>query len=485
MIQLRLYQKEARYQCNTLQNAKRHPCLVMPTGSGKTKTTVKIIEDRIKLNRRVYVITPQIEIFNQWMIDLYNAKLNPGYINSEGVRGSSRMVYVCMPLSLVNILHMVPESIYPDEIITDEAHHSAADSWEKIYNYFPDATRLGLTATPLRTDGKGLDHLYTDIVQTTNRKHLIDNEWSAKPLIIVPEEYHIKVPIKNGDYDPVAQAELLGEPKIIGNVLKKYSEIFSGLPVLVACSTYNHAKKMKESFQNDGWQWDHIHSKLQYHERRSMLKKIANGMLNGLCTVGVGVEGLDIPGLYGLIWLRRTLSLTIYLQFNGRILRPFPGKKYGIILDSVGNTFIHGMPDALRKWELSGKCNNVDPHGDILEKQPQMKICPVCGVINALELTICHFCGTDLTDSNISKKRERKIPVMIDGELVVLQDGESQKLKDRVEKIKAEQNIKIEEKKKREEELICISDNQKKSYIKDNLFKNRRKLFTDTLDNFM
>ena len=63
MIQLRDYQNEARYQCNTLINAKRHPVLVMSTGSGKTKTACVIIEDQIKINKRIFVLCPQIEIF--------------------------------------------------------------------------------------------------------------------------------------------------------------------------------------------------------------------------------------------------------------------------------------------------------------------------------------------------------------------------------------------------------------------------------------
>lgn len=481
MIRLRPYQNKARYGCNALLNARRHPCYVCPTGGGKTKTSTIIIQDRNNLKRRVYVLTPQVEIFEQWMKDLTLAGLDPGYINSEGIKGANRMVYVCMPLSLVNILHLVPEHIWPDEIITDESHHSAADSWERIYSFFPDATRMGLTATPQRTDGHGLDHLYTDIVDTVSMKELIQQGFLAKPLTIVPEEYHMKVPIKNGDYDPKLQADLLGKPKIVGNVLEHYSDLFGGLPVLVACSTYDHAKRMTKAFQDAGWQWDHIHSKLPSYDRKSMLRKIGSGKLNGLCTVGIGVEGMDIPGLYGLIWLRRTLSLTIFLQFNGRVLRPMSGKKYGIILDPVGNTFIHGMPDAHRTWDLRGIAQEKEPRNSLDEEAPVMRICPGCRTANAVELTHCWFCGCDL-----SIKRKTKIPQMVDGELVIIEDeGTAQKLRDRVEHLKAEQQQHVDEEKRKEENLEELTSSGKASVIKDNLFGGKRKLFNDTIKNFL
>jgi superfamily II DNA or RNA helicase len=480
MIQLRDYQNEARYQTNTLINAKRHSVVVMPTGSGKTKTGCVIIDDQTKLRKLIFVLTPQEEIFNQWRTDLTNYNQNPGYINQEGIKGINRNVYVCMPLSLCNILQMIPENLYPDIIITDECHHSAAASWEKIYKYFNKAVRVGLTATPQRTDGKGLDHLYTDIVQTTNMQELIDNGHLCKPFIIVPEEYKINVPIKNGDYDPVAQAELLGDNRIIGDVIEKYSHVFMGLPVLVACATFEHAQIMTEAFKKAGWQWDHIHSNLHYLDRRKMLRKIKAGELNGLCTVGIGVEGLDIPGLFGLIWLRRTLSLTIYLQFTGRVLRPMKGKKYGIIIDPVGNTFIHSYPEIQRNWTLKGRLKD-DENAELSEKVI-MKLCPFCRTPNNPENTHCHFCGTDM-----SKKMERgRLPVVVDGELVIL-DNEitAEKIKAYAADLQAKQQEKIEAHAQKESELITLNNYQKVNIIKDNLFKNKRKEFVETVKEWL
>ena len=257
MLTLRPYQTDARYQLNALLNASRHPVFVSPTGTGKTKTATAVIADRVSIGRRVFVLVPSVEIFTQWITDLSDADLNQGYINDEGMKGRNRSVYVCMAQSLVNILDRIPEAAWPDEIFTDECHHSAANTWETIYTFFDRATRCGLTATPERLDGKGLDHLYTDIVQTITMREAIDAGYLAKPLPIVPQKYLDKHDIPTADIDSgaglEAQAAKLGKLEIIGDVIESYTRIFHGRPVLVACATFGHAELMAAKFCDAGW----------------------------------------------------------------------------------------------------------------------------------------------------------------------------------------------------------------------------------------
>jgi DNA repair protein RadD len=475
---LRDYQLDARYQINTLLNASRHPLYVAPTGTGKTKTAVAVIQDRIKLNRRIFILTPQEEIFSQWQKELSVQGINAGYIDSKGIQGRDRMVYVCMPMSLLNIIHLLPRSIYPDEIITDECHHSGAKTYEQIYLHFQESCRLGLTATPYRGDNRPLGKYYTDIISTTTMAESINNGHLCKPLIIVPELYSINIPLQNGDYDVQMQAEQLGTTKIIGDVIKHYGEIFAGLPVLVACSTYKHAELMTAEFVKAGWIFEHIHSKLSDGDRKRMIREIRSGKLNGLCTVGIGIEGMDLPGLYGLIWMRRTMSLTIYLQFIGRVLRPLAGKEYGIIIDGVGNCFIHGRPELDRQWSLES-----DYKPDEGEKAPRMRICPACGVMNAFENLKCHICGSDLAAEN--EKNKRKLPTMVDGRLVVLDsiDG-AEWLANRIQQKKVENEILIETEKKIE--LQEVSKTDKMKILSKNLTgKKISSIFSETLKNYI
>ena len=487
-LQLRPYQTDARYQINALLNASRHPVFVSPTGTGKTKTTTAIIADRVSIGRRVFVLVPSVEIFTQWMTDLSDAGLNPGYIKSENgmsrMRGQNRSVYVCMAQSLVNMLDRVPEKLWPDEIFTDECHHSAAGTWEAIYSFFPDATRCGLTATPERLDGKGLDHLYTDIVQTITMKEAIDAGYLAKPLPIVPQKYLDANDIPTPDIDSSAgleaQAAKLGKLQIIGDVIESYTRIFHGKPVLVACATYGHAELMAEKFVDAGWNFEHIHSKLQKQERRRMLRGIRAGTIHGLCTVGIGIEGMDIPGLYGLIWLRRTRSLTIYLQFIGRVLRPLPGKTYGVILDPVGNLFLHGFPEADRVWHLEGR---GDDSGQGEPPEVPMRICPWCGVANNPENERCHFCGMQLLDEDgnrVTKKRE--LPSFVEGRLIaVTSDGDRQAVEDAIiHDVDASTDAQKTDKKK---EATVLTKGEKKDILLQGIFagRERRPLFNEAI----
>ena len=433
MFTLRDYQEDARHLVNIEMNQHRHPVFVSPTGTGKTKTAVAIIADRIRLGGRVYVLVPQIEIFGQWVRDLQGAGLRTGMIRDGKVIGLNRDVYVVMPLTLVNMLRYIPKGIWPTDIVTDECHHSEASSWQCIYDFFPDAVRLGLTATPKRTDGLPLSNTYDGIVSTITMREAVRRGFLAKPLCIVPERFALDVPVVNGDYDQKAQARLLGRPSVIGDVIGMYGQVFLGRPCIVACCSFEHAAQMTEEFRAAGWNFEHIHSNLADDARKSIIRRVREGRLNGICTVGIGIEGMDIPGLYGLIWLRRTMSVTIYLQFCGRVLRPMEGKEYGIILDPVGNVFIHGFPDAERRWTLDGTS------GEPEEDRPV--ICSVCGAANPSGNVLCDVCGADLSAGDgetvtVAGGRKRRLPSVVDGRLVVMDEDGMQDIRAKVEEMR-------------------------------------------------
>ncbi len=479
----RQYQLQARRQINVLLNATRHPVYLAPCGTGKTYVAAAVIADRITLKRRVFILVPQIEIFDEWMRVLSEHRLNPGYINDEGVRGKDRGVYVCMSLSLVNLLSVLPESLYPDEIITDEMQHSLAASWEQIYRFFPHATRLGLTATLYHGSLRSFEHLYTDVVSTISKSQAIAEGFITKPLLICPEDYAIHVPKNGDDYDTEAQAAILGKPKIVGNVIDFYSRTFEGKPVIVPCSTYEHSKMMVEAFNEAGWKFEHLHSGLGKHERKKILRSVANGTINGICTVGIGIEGMSIPNLWGSLWLRKTLSPIIWTQFNGRPERILEGRDYYICADFVGNSVIHGMPDRDLFWSLEQE--NADLPDEPDDDRPVMIMCWNCGVMNSGLNVECHFCGADLADEEGGKRRTDRIPAMVDGKLVVVEsDGQARAIDIRSEGIKLQQQEQREI--AAQTELREIPDSEKAAILHKGLFEgNRRKLFSEAVKDWL
>ena len=135
-ITLRPYQEKARYWVNQQLNNKKNPLLVIPTGGGKSPTSAQIAEDRIILNKKLLVLVPQYELFNQMLIDYKN--MNPGYIDDSGINGKNRNIYICMVQSLEKMLNYIPEKFCNqfNEIIIDEAHFSNAQTWTNIFNHF-------------------------------------------------------------------------------------------------------------------------------------------------------------------------------------------------------------------------------------------------------------------------------------------------------------------------------------------------------------
>lgn len=485
------HQQKARHKMNQILNRGMNPVFLAPCGTGKTFTSALLIQDRIKQGRRVYILVPQIEIFGQWLDELHNHGLNPGYINDEGMKGRDRMVYVCMTMSLVNLLPMIPEKLWPDEIIIDEVQHMLASSWIEIADYFRrnnNARLIGLTATLYHGSGGSFTPFFDEIVQTITKPEAIAMGSITKPVAIVPQDMLAKydIPIVGDDYDTAEQARILGSTSIVGDVIETYELTFTGKPVLVACATHEHAKSMTKYFNAAGWRFEHIHSGLPKHVRARMLREVAEQKINGLCTVGIGIEGMSIKGLFGILWLRRTLSPIIWTQFNGRAERLFPGKKYAFIVDFVGNTFIHGLPDKERTWTLEGGELPADE-----PTAPKMIRCPYCGVMNAAINIECHFCGRSMIDDdadNERKKNGRKLPTMVDGEMVALTDRGVEHVKATAEKNKEE--IEEQERKKKEYEMRnegrILSREEKADILRKNLFTGRKKgMFGDAVKGFM
>lgn len=509
-------QSEARYIANTMLNAHISSVFVSPCGTGKTFTTTEIIKDRIALRKRIYVLVPQLEIMTQWQDELTEAGLNPGYVNDEGMRGKDRSVYVCMYQSLVGMLSMIPESLYPDEIIIDETQHILCNSIKTICTHFGKATRLGLTATLYHNSGETFKPWFTEFFQTISKKDAIANHYITEPISIVPEDYlkDIEIPDLGKEYDMDKQAEALGKTRIIGDMIETYERLFNGNPVIVPCATIKQASEIRKMFCDVGWNFEHVHSDgMSKSERKRIISGIASQKIHGLCTVGIGVEGLSIKGLWGVLWACRTKSPIRWTQFNGRAERIYPGKRYALIVDFVGNTLIHGMPSDERKWDLDGK-ELEQP-----EDMPAMVKCPDCGVYNSSMNTECHWCGADLTEDGKKdgtcrrcrnwkhgecttplffdemwlleegcegfQKKGRSLPAMIDGELVAITtDGEKHRLKERVREKKETIVTAREQEEEERMKLEKIDGVEKRKILKEGLFTDsgRRSLFLEALE---
>jgi superfamily II DNA or RNA helicase len=294
-------------------------------------------------------------------------------------------VIVAMVQSLASKISRIVE---PDMLIIDEAHHATAGTYRKIAAAWPNARVLGVTATPQRTDGKGLDETFDKMVFGPSPSALIaDGYLSRMRYLALPQTVDLSgVASRSGDYALEQLASAMDQRRITGDAEAHYRKHLAGRPAIAFCATVAHAEHVAEQFAEAGWNAASVDGSMAPDERARRIAAIGNGGLNVLTSCEIVSEGTDIPSVAGAILLRPTQSLIVYLQQVGRVLRPKPDGSVAVILDHVGNVFRHGMPDSEREWSLAGipkkdKPPAVRQCGECYAVFPPAAVCPECGAV--------------------------------------------------------------------------------------------------------
>lgn len=400
MIKLRDYQEKG---VNEIRNAykmgRRRPLYVAPTGAGKTVIFSYISQNAAHKNKRVLILTHRIEILKQTSKALTNFGQTHGLINSKYRLSTKELIQVASIDSLPKKSKHF-ESF--DLIVIDEAHHAVAKKWRRALDCFPDALVLGVTATPIRTDGKGLgDHVggvFDSLILGPSIRSLIDSGYLVEPKIYRSKNMVdlSSVPMDaDGDYDSEALEIEMTKPKIVGDAVAEYASKCPGDPAIVFCVSIKAANETAEAFRKAGFLAYAVDGKMDDARREALIAGLANGRVQVLTSCDIISEGTDIPKVACISMLRPTASLSMYLQMIGRGLRPSEGKDACIVFDHVGNTIRHGMPDSEWEWSLDAKPKKKKkPKKETQEEEPDVKVkqCPQCYRIHALKPN-CPACG--------------------------------------------------------------------------------------------
>lgn len=407
-MKLRPYQEELINK--TRESLRRHGRVLMqaPTGAGKTAITVFMMGRAAEQGKRSMFLVHQNELLAQTSRSLWQQKLEHGMIAS-GKRISKLPAQVASVQTLVNRLDKYPE---PDLIIIDECHRSAAKTYQKVLDAYPSALVIGLTATPQRTDGKGLDSTYNDLVVGPSVRQLIDAGYLCDYEIFAPPNTIdlSEVKTKMGDYDRKQLAEQVDKPTITGDAVATYKKHAMGKRAAVMCINIKHAEHVMESYRAAGVPAEMLEGKMTNKEREAVLDRLRSGETLVVTAVNLLIEGLDVPSIEVVQWLRPTKSLIIYMQGNGRGFRPAENKERLIILDQVGNWQMHGLPDDERAWSLEGKKKGRKPKD---EDEPDVHVqqCKACFHIFRSGVSNCPKCGEKV---ELRKKAEIEV---VEGEL--------------------------------------------------------------------
>lgn len=370
--------------------------LVAPTGTGKTRMAIRIMQGAIHQGNRCWFIVHRRELCRQTSRALWDAKVEHGMIMSGKTRSPS-MAQVGTVITAANHIKKLPIEMRPRVIIFDECHRSVSTSYQKIIEACPDAFIIGLTATPERTDGRGLGEVYSDIVKVAEMDWLIEKGYLSPYRLIgpacAPDLSGVK--IKGGDYDERQLTSIMDKPKITGDAIKAYRDFANGKRCMVFCVSIAHSEHTCEQYNAAGIKAEHIDGTHTDAQREAVLNRFKKGETLVLCSVQLAIEGLDIPAVEVVQQLRPTQSVIVYLQSIGRGLRVEEDKKELIILDQVENWLRHGLPCDEREWSLSGRKKNKREKND---NEPDLKVqqCKNCFHIFRIGPTSCPNCNENI-----------------------------------------------------------------------------------------
>lgn len=303
--------------------------------------------------------------------------------------------------------------------VQDEAHHVLkANKWGKAAEMFPNARGLGVTATPVRADGKGLgrhhDGLFDYMVHGPGMRDLISMKYLADYRVFAPPsdiDFDSLKTGSDGDWTKPSVKAAVRKSKVVGDVVKHYQKIARGKLGITFATDVQTATDIAAKFNANRVPAAVVTAETPAPERVQILRRFRRRELLQLVNVDLFGEGFDVPAVEVVSMARPTQSFGLFCQQFGRALRP-DGDKVAIIIDHVGNIIRHGLPDAKRTWTLDRRERNVKKEAD--PDVIPVKACPFCMAVYERIYKACPYC------SHTPKPMARSGPEYVDGDLTEL-----------------------------------------------------------------
>lgn len=363
---LRDYQQEAKVKIFGQWDVVDSVMFQMPTGTGKTRLFTSIIRDinlnSLRIHRRegILIIAHRTELIEQIGESLNRYRIPHGII-AGAFKDKRDLMLPVQVASVQTITHpsnrQLAEKFNASFIIIDEAHHAIANSYTRLWEFYPNAKKLGVTATPWRMDGRGFHGNFDVLLPSMSIKDFMAKGWLA------PYQYY-SVPLHNsickdidaineygvdGDYKTSRLEEIVDTAKIRAQLLDSYFQFVSGKKGIIYSISKVHSKHICQQYKDAGIRIADIDSETPSALRKHIVQDFKNGEIDILVNVDIFSEGFDCPNLEFVQLARPTRSLVKYIQQVGRGLRK-NGDKQCLILDNVGMYGRFGLPDDDRPW---------------------------------------------------------------------------------------------------------------------------------------
>ena len=376
--------------------------LQLPTGAGKTVIMGKMIQECIKKNKKCIFVVHRVELANQSKKIFESFNLQPVMLSNfskfqkRAVKINYNLV-IAMAQTLVNCKFHLENY---DLIIFDEAHHCPAKTWKKIITKTSEKTyTIGMTATPIRSDNKGLKTIYDILLSPYSIKELIKEtvlcDYDIVSLDVEVEKFFEETEEKN---------------QIFGDIRYHFLKYCKNKQTIIFCPNLFFSKKLAEMLQEEGIKIKHIDCNSDPEERKKIIEEYRKNKIQVLTNMDLISEGFDVPQTSCVMMLRNTDSLALYLQQIGRCLRKKNDGGKAIIIDMVGNVFKHGLPCGKREWSLK-----YGVRGENSNAAKEFKKCAKCQVL-LISGMICKVCGYDnsilYAGNEIVERKEVKLKLI-------------------------------------------------------------------------
>ena len=376
---LRDYQIEI---CESVREAfknYRSVMMQMPTGTGKTVVLASLVQQFLdkSLERRdqhcqVLIVAHRIELTEQMGEHLKRYGIEYGVIAGGRKTKEAEPVIVASIQTLSSKLSSLSSILSPSLIIIDEAHHAVAKTYRQLWDVWPEARFLGLTATPYRLSGEGFTDLFDVLVDSWSMKRFIAEGWlSAFDYYSIRPDSDDQKLIDNlkkrgadGDFQMKELHDTLDVTPCIERLFESFEQFAFDMKGIVYAIDIAHAEHIAEYYREQGVNALALSSKTDMKERKEAVEAfrassvivhhqlLKDKPIQVLVSVDLFSEGFDCPDVEFIQIARPTLSLAKYLQMIGRGLRPNKGKECCTIIDNVGMYRRFGLPSGERDWGM-------------------------------------------------------------------------------------------------------------------------------------
>ena len=377
-VQLRDYQLDVIARARRrIAEGRRRVLVVAPTGAGKTHVSSEIAKCSWQKGKRVLFIAHRRRLIEQksQRLDLFGV---PHGIIMDGYPAKRTLpVQVASRDTLLSrcVRNEWGELPPADLVIVDEAHNWMSDECQRLLARYGDAVVLGLTATPARSDGRGLGD-YFDALETT-----------------VPTSQLVKagclVPVRCYAPDGAGQGK-----KLVGDPVAHWRRYGEGRPTVLFAGKVAASLAVVAAFNAAGVKAEHIDAHTPDGDRDGVADRVASGQTKVVANVGIWTEGVDIPELAVCQILRGCGSYVLFAQAVGRVMRAHPSKEYAILIDHAGAVQRHGFPDEDAEWSLetTEKVDDRVKADKEAGSRRQPVVCPKCACVFS-GTNICPCCG--------------------------------------------------------------------------------------------